>query len=97
MEQESTLLSLISGDHLRLCKSNQSVWQPSGEGESIWELKQKIGTVTAELQVGYRQPISALKVAFRFDSIGSIALLPVSRKQLLVNGCNLKSRISCRK
>ena len=70
---KSTLLSLISGDHLQAYANQIRVFgSPRGEGESIWELKQKIGTVTAELQVGYRQPSSALKVVLSgfFDSIG---------------------------
>jgi molybdate transport system ATP-binding protein len=57
---------------------------PRGEGESIWELKQKIGTITAELQVGYRQPISALKVVLSgfFDSIGLYRPASVEQKAI---------------
>ena len=40
---KSTLLSLISGDHLQAYANQIRVFgSPRGEGESIWELKQKI-------------------------------------------------------
>ena len=49
-------------------------------------MKQKIGTVTAELQVGYRQPISAFKVVLSgfFDSIGLYR--PASGEQKAIAG-----------
>ena len=84
---KSTLLSLISGDHLQAYANQIRVFgSPRGEGESVWELKQKIGTVTAELQVGYRQPISALKVVLSgfFDSIGLYR--PASGEQKAIAG-----------
>ena len=84
---KSTLLSLISGDHLQAYANQIRVFgSPRGEGESIWELKQKIGTITAELQVGYRQPISALKVVLSgfFDSIGLYR--PASDEQKAIAG-----------
>jgi molybdate transport system ATP-binding protein len=82
---KSTLLSLISGDHLQAYANQIRVFgSPRGEGESIWELKQKIGTVTAELQIGYRQPISAFKVVLSgfFDSIGLYRPASVEQKAI---------------
>ena len=79
---KSTLLRLIAADHLQAY--NNEVWffgKRRGSGENIWDLRKQIGTVTPELQLNYRQPITARKVILSgfADSIGYYQA--VSRQQ----------------
>ena len=70
---KSTLLSLICGDNLQAYANEIYLFgRRRGTGESIWDIKQKIGFVSSEFQVRYRQPVTALKVVLSgfFDSIG---------------------------
>ena len=70
---KSTLLSLICGDNLQAYANEIFLFgRRRGTGESIWDIKQKIGFVSSEFQVRYRQPVTALKVVLSgfFDSIG---------------------------
>ncbi|MEC3878355.1 ATP-binding cassette domain-containing protein [Parapedobacter sp. 10938] len=47
---KSTLLSLITGDHPQAYANNISLFgQPRGSGESIWEIKERIGIISPEL------------------------------------------------
>jgi molybdate transport system ATP-binding protein len=64
---------MISGDHLQAYANDIFLFgRRRGSGESIWDIKQKIGLVSFELQVGYRADISALSVVISgfYDSIG---------------------------
>ena len=82
---KSTLLSLITGDHLQAYANDIKLFgKQRGEGESVWDIKQKLGIVTAELQVHYRQPISSLKVVLSgfFDSIGLYRPASEEQKQV---------------
>ena len=70
---KSTLVGMISGDHLQAYAND--IWlfgRRRGSGESIWEIKEKIGLVSFALQVGYRADISALSVVVSgfYSSIG---------------------------
>ena len=79
---KSTLLSLISGDNLQAYANEIYLFGlRRGTGESIWDIKQKIGLVSSEFQIHYRESISALKVVLSgfFDSIGFYR--PASGKQ----------------
>ncbi|MGI2021621.1 ATP-binding cassette domain-containing protein [Shewanella glacialipiscicola] len=70
---KSTLLGLILGDHPQ-CYSNDITLfgRPRGSGESIWQIKQRIGIVSSALHLQYRVSCSALDVLLSgfFDSIG---------------------------
>lgn len=70
---KSTLLSLISADNL-LAYSNEIYLfgRKRGSGESIFDIKQRIGIVTPNLQLKYTKSISVLDVVLSgfFDSIG---------------------------
>ena len=70
---KSTLLNLIFGDHPP-CYSNQIevMGFRRGSGESIWQVKQHIGMVSAALHLQYRVNCSALEVVLSglYDSIG---------------------------
>ena len=70
---KSTLVKLICGDHPQGYASDLTLFgRRRGSGESIWDLKQKIGLVSPELQVGYRQSVAGRQVILSgfFDSIG---------------------------
>ena len=81
---KSTLLSLICGDNLQAYANEIYLFgRRRGTGESIWDIKQKIGFVSSELQVSYRQPVTALKVVLSgfFDSIGYYQAASVTQKK----------------
>jgi len=70
---KSTLLSLITGDHPQCYGNTLSVFgKPRGSGETIWELKRRIGIVSPGLHRDHRVPGSALEIVLSgfFDSIG---------------------------
>ena len=70
---KSTLLQLISGDH-PLCYANDLTLfgRRRGSGESIWELKQRMGILSPDLHRNHRVGGSGLAtvVSGLFDSIG---------------------------
>lgn len=70
---KSTLLGLVTGDHPQ-CYSNDLsvVGYRRGSGESIWDVKKRIGIVSPALHRDYRAPATALTVVVSgfFDSIG---------------------------
>ncbi len=70
---KSTLLGLIMGDHPQ-CYSNdiRVLGMQRGSGESIWQVKKRIGIVSSALHLQYRVGCSALDVVLSgfFDSIG---------------------------
>lgn len=70
---KSTLLGLITGDHPQCyCNDIQVLGYKRGGGESIWDVKKKIGIVSSSLHLQYRVGCSALEVLLSgyFDSIG---------------------------
>lgn len=70
---KSTLLSLITGDHPQCYGNRLSVFgHRRGSGESIWEIKRRIGIVSPGLHRDHRVPGSALEIVLSgfFDSIG---------------------------
>jgi molybdate transport system ATP-binding protein len=70
---KTTLLKLIAGDHPQAYANDIRLFgRPRGSGESIWEIKQRIGLVSSEFQIRYRKPVSALEavVSGFFDSVG---------------------------
>ena len=79
---KSTLLSLISGDNLQAYSNQIYLFgRRRGSGESVWDIKQRIGLVSPEFQVRYRESVSVLKVVLSgfFDTIGFYQ--PASEKQ----------------
>ncbi len=70
---KTTLLSLIIGDNPQAYANNITIFgKRRGTGESIWEIKKKIGWVAPELQIYYPIGASCLDVVSSgfFDSIG---------------------------
>jgi molybdate transport system ATP-binding protein len=75
---KTTLLSLIAGDHPQAYANYVSVFgQTRGEGESVWELKKRIGSVSPELQLHFDESLTCFEaVASGFDdSIGLFRIL----------------------
>lgn len=70
---KSTLLGLLTGDHPQ-CYGNdlQLFGRARGSGETIWELKKKMGIVTPALHRDHRVPGSTLHIVLSgfFDTIG---------------------------
>lgn len=70
---KSTLLRLISADDLQAYANDIFLFgRKRGTGESIWEIKQRIGLVSSEFQVRYRKSLSGYEVVLSgfFDSVG---------------------------
>lgn len=69
---KSTLLSLILADNPQSYASAVTLFgRPRGSGESIWEIKRRIGWVSPELHLYYRKTITCRDVACTgyFDSL----------------------------
>ncbi|MBW2411926.1 MAG: ATP-binding cassette domain-containing protein, partial [Deltaproteobacteria bacterium] len=70
---KTTLLSLISGDNPQAYANEIYLFgRRRGTGESIWDIKQKIGLISSEFQIRYRKSLKALDVVLSgfFDSVG---------------------------
>ena len=81
---KSTLVRMISGDHLQAYANEISLFgRRRGSGESIWQIKEKIGLVSFELQVGYQVDISALSVVVSgfYSSIGLYRIADRKRRR----------------
>jgi len=78
---------LILGDNLQ-GYSNQILLfgRQKGTGETLWEIKKRIGAVSAELQVQYRKKMSAYDVLASgfYDSIG-LYRYPTSKEKEIVD------------
>jgi molybdate transport system ATP-binding protein len=61
---KTTLLSLICGDHPQAYSNDIRLFgRQRGSGESIWEIKQRIGLVSPELHLYYTEPLTAAQTA----------------------------------
>jgi molybdate transport system ATP-binding protein len=70
---KTTLLRLISADHLQAYANEIYLFgRRRGSGESIWDIKQKIGLLSPEFQNGYTENLRSGDVVLSgfFDSIG---------------------------
>ncbi|MEW6335417.1 MAG: ATP-binding cassette domain-containing protein, partial [Thermodesulfobacteriota bacterium] len=70
---KTTLLGMITGDNLQAYANDISLFgKRRGEGESIWDIRRRLGVVSPELQLQYRHPLPAREVILSgfFDSIG---------------------------
>jgi molybdate transport system ATP-binding protein len=70
---KTTLLSLIIGDNPQAYANEIYLFgKRRGSGESIWDIKRRIGVVSSELQIHYRKRMKARDVVLSgfFDSIG---------------------------
>jgi molybdate transport system ATP-binding protein len=61
---KTTLLSLICGDHPQAYANDVSVFgRRRGSGESIWDVKQRIGLVSPEMHLYFSEPLTAERAA----------------------------------
>jgi molybdate transport system ATP-binding protein len=70
---KTTLLQMVSGEHPQAYANEIYLFgRRRGSGESVHEIKQRIGLCSAEFQINYRKPIRGLDVVMSgyFDSIG---------------------------
>ena len=70
---KSTLLSLICGDHPQCYGNDLTLFgRRRGSGETIWDIKRRLGLVSPALHRDHRVPGSALEIVASgfFDSIG---------------------------
>lgn len=70
---KSTLLNLIVGDNPQSYSNEIDLFgKPKGSGETVWDIKKKIGMVSSDLQIHYRKRIKVYDVVLSgfFDSIG---------------------------
>jgi molybdate transport system ATP-binding protein len=70
---KSTLLSLINGDNPKAFGQDITLFgRKKGTGESVWEIKHRIGHISGDFQLNYRVRSSVLGVVLSgyFDSIG---------------------------
>ena len=72
---KTTLLELITGDNMQVFCNNVSIFgRRRGTGETIWELKEKMGIVSYRLHLEYRMvggtDIEAVLLSGFHDSIG---------------------------
>lgn len=70
---KSTLLSLISGDNPQAYSNNITLFdRKRGTGESIWDIKKRIGYISPEMHLYYLKNVRCLDVVGSgfFDTIG---------------------------
>jgi molybdate transport system ATP-binding protein len=70
---KTTLLALICGDHPQAYANDIRLFgMPRGSGESIWDIKRRIGLLSTEFQIAYRRAANGLEVVVSgfHDSIG---------------------------
>ena len=70
---KTTLLNLITTDNLQAYANEIFLFgRRRGSGESIWDIKKRIGLISSEFQIRYRKPITAFEVILSgfFDSVG---------------------------
>lgn len=61
---KTTLLSLLCGDHPQAYANDVRLFgQRRGSGESIWDIKRKVGLLSPELHVYFTEPLTAERVA----------------------------------
>jgi molybdate transport system ATP-binding protein len=70
---KSTLLSLITGGNPQTYSNEIYLFGTRrGRGDSIWDVRKRIGIVSSELQIRYRKPIKAFDVILSgfYESVG---------------------------
>lgn len=82
---KSTLLALISGDHPQ--GFSNALWlfgRKRGSGETVWEIKRRIGCVSQQLHQDYRAATSVRNVILSgfYDSIGLYHYATARQQQL---------------
>ena len=82
---KSTLLSLISGDNPQAYANEIYLFgKRRGSGESIWDIKKRIGLVSSEFQLRYQRDMTLLDVILSgfFDSVGLYRKYTIEQKHI---------------
>ena len=82
---KSTLLSLVYADNPQSYANTLYLFDKKrGTGESIWDIKKRIGYISPEMHLYYRQNVSTLKIVGSgfFDSIGLYQQCSEEQEQL---------------
>jgi molybdate transport system ATP-binding protein len=85
---KSTILRLILGENLQGYANQVTIFgRRKGTGETLWEIKKRIGVVSSELQIQYRKKMSAYDVIASgfYDSIG-LYQYPTPEQKVVVDG-----------
>ena len=70
---KSTLMALINGDNPKAYSNDIKLFgRKRGSGETVWEIKKKVGFVSGDFQMNYRVRASVLDTVLSgfFDSVG---------------------------
>jgi molybdate transport system ATP-binding protein len=81
---KTTLLNLITADNLQAYANEIYLFgKRRGSGESIWDIKERIGMMSSEFQIRYRKPLLAFEVVLSgfFDSVGLFRNASPEQKQ----------------
>ena len=81
---KTTLLNLITGDNPQAYANEIYLFgKRRGSGESIWDIKRRIGMISSEMQIRYRKAITAFEVVLSgfFDSVGLYRNYTVNQKE----------------
>lgn len=84
---KSTLLSLITADNPQAYAQNIILFdRKRGTGESIWDIKKRIGYVSPELHVYFREPANVFNVigSGLFDTLGVYKKITEEQKSRIV-------------
>jgi len=85
---KSTILRLILGENLQGYANQVTIFgRRKGTGETLWEIKKRVGVVSSELQIQYRKKMSAYDVIASgfYDSIG-LYQYPTKEQESVVDG-----------
>ncbi|NWF92435.1 MAG: ATP-binding cassette domain-containing protein [Syntrophaceae bacterium] len=83
---KSTILRLILGENLQGYANQITLFgKRKGTGESLWEIRERIGAVSSELQIQYRKKMSAYDVIASgfYDSIGLYQYPTTEEKEIV--------------
>jgi molybdate transport system ATP-binding protein len=89
---KTTLLNLITGDNLQGYANEIYLFGVlKGSGETLWDIREKIGVVSSELQVRYRRGIQARDVVASglFDSLGLFRRLSPEERRIVEDWMDL--------
>lgn len=81
---KSTLLKLITGDNLQGYANKLILFgHPKGTGQSVWQIKRRIGYVADDLQLRYQKKMTVFDVVCSgfFDSVGLYHRCSATQKQ----------------
>ena len=92
---KTTLLSLILGDNPQVYANNVSVFGvPRGSGESVWDIKARIGWVSPELHLHFNRSATCFQVvASGFDDTVGLFRSPSRREAAAVRRCLARFRL----